>query len=383
MTSQKLYDALQLMVDLDAQLSLQASLNQIRDNLVNLANQPATRDFQTNLTSAMATFSDGVKKLRTEVTPSEFGTIAELGGAEFFDPSIADRIRDSIEHNAMTPMVARDFVQDIATRRAAFLKTVNATLDGLKSLLSTQPPREELAPGEAAFTIPRELFDNQLGKFSKELSFISSMTEHMSEAVTGEIQPVKLEYLASSVPIVAIGAGLGMLTLLGSVINSYLDAWKKVEEIREIREKLKAVGASGAASKEMDERIVSTVDEVVEESTALALSSYKGDSGRRNELEIHLRMDLHRLFGQIERGLTVEIRTNEPINADKSTAAELAALSDLAKNLVFPAAAKTPMLLTSSEILEGDVSSKKATTTKTTKKASTKAQPVAGSKEDE
>jgi hypothetical protein len=376
MTSQKLLEALQLMVDLDAKLKLQASLNQIRDNLANLASQPPTPQVQANLAAGMAAFSAGVSQLRSEITPSQFGTIAELGGEEYFDPSIADKITEQIERNAMTPSVASGFVSELARRRTDFLQTVTTTLNGLKSLTSTQPPGADLAPGEAAFTIPRELFDNQLGKFSKELSFINLMTEHMSEAVTGEIQPVQLEYLASSFPVVAIGADIALLTLLAKVINSFLDAWKKVEEIRDIRERLKAVGASGAAYDEMDERIVVTVEEVVEESTKLALSTYNKDGARKNELENGLRIDLHRLFGQIERGLTVEIRTNEPVNADQPDATESAALADLAKSLVFPVAAKTPMLLTSSEILEGAVSSKKVTTTRTsTKKTATKPPP--------
>src|ERR1035437_8909182 len=272
MTSQKLFEALQLMVDLDAKLKLQTSLDQIKDNLASLAGQPGQTQFQTALTSALLAFTNGAHQFQNEITPSQFGTIAGLGGAEFFDPSIADKIEDKIEHNAMTPTVARDFVLDIAKRRTAFLQTVNTTLDGLKQLLPTKEPEAEFAPGEAAFIIPRDLFHNLLGDFVKELSFISSMTDYMSEAVTGEIQPAKLEYLASSFPVVAIGANLGLLTLLAKVISSFLDAWKKVEEIREIRERLKAVGASGTASEEMDERITTTVEQVVEDSTKLALS---------------------------------------------------------------------------------------------------------------
>jgi hypothetical protein len=169
MTSQKLLEALQLMVNLDAELKLQASLNKIRESLANLAGQPATPQFQTNLASGMSAFSDGVSQLRSRITPSQFGRIAELGGEEYFDPSIADKIRDQIERNAMTPSVASSFVNDITTRRAEFLQTVKATLNGLDDLLSTEPSEEKFAPGEAAFTIPRDLFDNQLGKFSKSL----------------------------------------------------------------------------------------------------------------------------------------------------------------------------------------------------------------------
>src|ERR1035437_5477060 len=106
------------------------------DNLANLASQQATPQIQTNLASGISAFSAGVHQLRSEITPTQFGTIAELGGEEYFDPSIADKIRDQIERNAMTPSVASGFVSDIANRRTAYLQTVNTTLNGLKSLLS-------------------------------------------------------------------------------------------------------------------------------------------------------------------------------------------------------------------------------------------------------
>ncbi len=43
MTTDKLYEILRLMVHLDEELGLQRSLEQIRDSLANLANQPATK----------------------------------------------------------------------------------------------------------------------------------------------------------------------------------------------------------------------------------------------------------------------------------------------------------------------------------------------------
>jgi hypothetical protein len=111
----------------------------------------------------------------------------------------------------------------------------------------------------------------------------------------------------------------------------------------------------------------------VEESTGLTLSTYTKDGGRRNELKNALKIDFQRLFGQIERGLIVEIRMHESANADKSNAAEVQAIADLTKQFIFPIVAVEPLLLTSNEILEGDVSRKTLTTKKTTtQKKSTK-----------
>jgi len=61
------------------------------------------------------------------LSASERAAIAEIGGGEFFDPDLAEKVKASIAANAMTPSVARDFVLDVATRRAEFLRTIKTT----------------------------------------------------------------------------------------------------------------------------------------------------------------------------------------------------------------------------------------------------------------
>jgi hypothetical protein len=373
MTIDKLYEILKLMVDVDDELNLQTSLILIRDNLSNLTNSPATAQYQTALASALSAFSDGADRLPAKIKPSQWTTIEELGGSEYFDPSIAEKVRTSVERNAMTPSVARDFVQDLATRREDFLQTVSTCLKGLTSLLSAGKPTEPLPPAEAFFTIPRNLFGNQLGSFGKEIKFINQLVEHLSEAVTGEMQPVELQALSSSNPTIGIVTVLDALKLLGSIINSFLEAWKKVQKMRNLREQVTEVGLSKTATDEMTEKISTTVEEVVEESTKLSLAGYKHDGSRRNELENALRQDIRRLVGQIERGLTVEIHTREDLDTNQSEKKELQAIADIAQKMQFPNVSNDPMLLTSGQILEGEIVKTRITTKRTTtEKVSTK-----------
>lgn len=372
MTADKLIEILSKMVRLDQELQIQSSLSQIRDALTNLTSSPGAAQQQNILATAMATFSNGAHQLRDQINPSECAAIDELGGSEFFDPGIADKVRDSVERNAMTPSVARDFVQDVASRRETFMERVRSSLDGLKMLLSgSASSRKTIGPGEAAFVIPREIFKNELGSFAKEVNFINQLVEHLSEAATGEVQTVELQSLSSSNPMIAIAAGLGVLKLLGTVINSFLDAWAKIQKMRKVAEDVKELGLSKTASKEMEETILTTVEEVVEQSTRMSLENFSADGSRRNELKNGLRRDIRRLYGQIEIGLTVEIRAHDgKAPSDDESKKDLAALAELAKNMHFPVVSKQPILLTSGEILEGEITRtktvvKKATTEKT------------------
>src|SRR2546425_75850 len=130
MTVNRLYETLKLVGTLDNQLRLQKLLERIRDVLAQLVESPANTQQQTALAAALSEFEKAAAKLRSSITPSQAEAIAELGGAEFFDPEIADKVQASISANAMTPSVASTFVQELAQRRAAFLQTVLATVQG-------------------------------------------------------------------------------------------------------------------------------------------------------------------------------------------------------------------------------------------------------------
>ena len=167
-----------------------------------------------------------------------------------------------------------------------------------------------------------------------------------------------------------MAAGLKAIEALATIVNKFLEAWEKIAKIRRVRAELSEMGMKGAAVEELTEAITTTVDEVVEESTEIVLVNYKGGLERRNELSNALRQDARRLFGQIERGLTVEFRAGPNSSADEEDAKALEIISTLGWQMHFPQIANEPMLLASAEVLEGEIrvvkQSKKTTTHKTT-----------------
>jgi hypothetical protein len=370
MTSEKLYGMLKFLDMLDTKLNLQKSLEAIVTALTNLVSSPAQPQYQSELATALSTFETAAGKLLTSITPSQYSTIKEIGGEGFFEPKIADRVKLSIQTNAMTPSVAKDFVQELATRRSTFLATVRSARQDLEKLGIKESP---LPPDAAdiAFLIPRDIFDNQLGSLAKELTFISRLMQDFNESLTGKAEQVEVEQLSSSVPTVTLMAAAGVISVIGTVINKFLEAWEKIEKIRRIRGELTEMGLKGAAVEELTDQITTTVDEVVEESTELVIKNYNGKEERKQELDNAIRQDTRRLFGQIERGLTVEIRAGAATDkgADDVQKAALEAISNLSRTLEFPTIAKEPILLGNGEILEGEIktikTSKKTTSHKT------------------
>jgi hypothetical protein len=371
MTTERFYETLKYIVELDRNLRLQTGIEAIANNLAALVQSPNQPPTQQALATALEALDAADSSLREELKPSDQEAIREVGGAEFFDPALAASIHASISTNAMTPTVARDYVQGISTRRAAFLATVKQTISGLDELGVVG--REAVAgDADVTFVVPRELFDNKLEKFAKELIFFSRLVEHISEATTGKAEAAILETLSSSTPTVGIFAAVGVISMIATAVNGFLDAWKKVQDFRNTRARLKELGISGKALQEVDERIITIVDEVVETTTTTILLHYPGnDSGRKNELAAAIRQDAHRLFGQIERGLVVQFRAEAaPEESDPAAKAALTNIDRVGRTLTYPTVDTAPLLLSSAEIIEGDI--KVSTTTKTTRRTSKK-----------
>jgi|GEM_PF-6414863 len=375
MTTERLQRILNLILEVDRDTKLQQSLARIAENLTTLSSSPAAIQYQESLANALEELREGAAKLTTLIRPGEAEAIAEIGGAKFFSPSIYDDVREAVERNAMTPSVARDFVQHLVAERSEFLGASRTTVTGLIELLFAESvPMIRAEDGEAAFTIPREIFGNHLGSFAKELQFISQLVQYLNEAVSGTVQEIELTSLSTSTPTVAITTGLDVLLKLGTVIATFLAAWERIQKMRSLREEVKELNASATAVQEFDDKIISTVEEVVEESVRFSLSGYTKKDGRENELRNALSRDFHRLYGQIERGLTVDIRTGEAAGdeGDEATSENRKELENIVQKMRFPGASAHPQLLTAGELLEGDISLKKSKTTKTTKTTTNK-----------
>jgi hypothetical protein len=369
MTADKLYSTLKFIENLDSKLALQKSLDSIREALDNLVSSPAQPQYQSNLATALASFAAAAVKMAEAITPSQRSSIKGMGGEEFFDPAIAEKIKTSVQTNAMTPSVAQGFVQDLATRRSSFLSTVKGARQNLEKL-GIRDSETKAGSADVAFLIPRNLFANELGSLAKELSFISRLMQDYSEAVTGQATQPELEQLSSSIPTVTLLAGLLVLDKLGTVVNKFLEAWEKIQKIRRVRGELTDMGLKGAAVEELTEQITETIDQTVEESVELVVNKYPGDEGRKKELSNAIRQDTRRLFGQIERGLTIELRVGAKSEKDGEDPQLLQGVSDLAKIMQFPIVAQDPILLENGQVLEGDVqvfkTTKKTTTHKVT-----------------
>ena len=85
----------------------------------------------------------------------------EIRGTEIFLAEIASEIDGLIRDNPMTPQVALDKINQIVTRRDAYLTRLRTLQNELREL-GIEPSRMEPGQAELGILLPRELFQNHL-----------------------------------------------------------------------------------------------------------------------------------------------------------------------------------------------------------------------------
>jgi hypothetical protein len=257
-----------------------------------------------------------------------------------------------MEDNPMMPAVVHaesNTLQDQRDDYLLHLRQIEAALDALGF------EESDLEEGEAeiGFQIPRSLFDNELGGFSRELHELRLIIRAFSEISGNAGERIVIRQISTTDPLIYLMLGYLTITKIGNAVKWCLDQWKTLEDIRSLRAStanLKGVPAAQDMVSQFDHIIDQTIETRLRAEAKRLASEAKADASRENELANHLAKALEGLLARIERGMKVDIRVLPPPDsedgaedADVVTAFEnLEAIRD---DLVFPAVGNTEPIL--------------------------------------
>ena len=195
---------------------------------------------------------------------------------------------------------------------------------------------EQLEPGESVvgFTIPREAVGEELERLQKEIRFFGSLVFMVAEVVKGSTaDPVKVRSLQSSDFAIDFAASLAVTVNLATAVDYLVRGLKKLNEIRAVKDKMQELGFEQGLLDELDNRGEAAIDGEIEEVETKIFQDHKiDDQGRVNELRTGITIRLKGLAARLERGYSVEVRTElpaEPTEEDKRKGAAISALSQV------------------------------------------------------
>ncbi|RUW99886.1 hypothetical protein EOA30_23055, partial [Mesorhizobium sp. M8A.F.Ca.ET.059.01.1.1] len=314
MNASRLREILEKALQIDLDLKLRKILNNVTTGLSDVVGSPSDSGHQQTFASAVDQLRTALSEAATLLSPAEVERLRELGAADYFLPTMSEKIATWLAENPATPAVANEKLTELIGARNVFITEAEQLVGHLDHL---DIKVQELEPGEAeiGFLLPRELFGNQFDRLIKELSVVNRIIGAFAEVATGSAETVEVRQISTSDPTFVLGLGLATIVAIGKSITWALDTWKRVDEIRRLKnEAAKVIALKGSAIEELfDKQIKDTVKEEIQKQVAAFLKESQADAGRKNELRTSLTWALESVLARVERGFAVEIRFLPPL----------------------------------------------------------------------
>ena len=195
---------------------------------------------------------------------------------------------------------------------------------------------EQLEPGESVvgFTIPREAVDAKLDRLQKEVLFFGRLVSMVAEVAEGSpAGPIKVRSLQSSDFGIDLLTNISVAASLATAVEYLVRGLKKLNEIRAVKDRMQELGFEQEFLEALDKKGEAAIDAEIEEVDLKIFQDHKiNDAGRVNELRTGIRLHIRGLAARLERGYSVEVRTElpaEPTKDDKQKEAAISVLSQV------------------------------------------------------
>ena len=195
---------------------------------------------------------------------------------------------------------------------------------------------EQLNPGESVvgFTIPREAVGEELDRLQKEVKFFGSLVSMVAEVVEGSPgRQVKVRSLQSSDFAIDLVTNISVAAGLATAVEYLVRGLKKLNEIRVVKDLMHGLGFEQEFLDKLDKKGEASIDAEIEEINLKIFQDHKiNDKGRINELRTGISLRLGGLAARLERGYSVEVRTElpaEPTEGEEQKGAVISALSQV------------------------------------------------------
>jgi hypothetical protein len=351
MNCERLYEIAEQLLVVESKYDIQSSLQQLLNDMQQLASNPNQPQFQTQYASRFQEFQAAWKRMESSFDPQKQTLLREIGAAPFFLDDVPGEIDLTARENPHTPTVTQQKIQSILTARENYLADIREIRDRLKKV-GIQPYKLEPNSAEIGLLIPRGLFHSMFDELIKELGTINRIIRTFSEVATGSGEPVEVHQISTSDPIFFLGLSAETASLMGHALTWAIATWASVEGIRKLRsETQKNKSFTEAEIKTFFEsKVESTIEAAIEQKVIDMLGPPKKEAGRSKEQRTDLAWALESILTRVERGMTMELRFLPPAqeeNAESTAVPEpkvFQELREIVPQLSFSASDPSPIL---------------------------------------
>jgi hypothetical protein len=216
--------------------------------------------------------------------------------------------------------VHRVFTEDFASRSSALAKLNEIAADVQKkiteatqavqnlSALGAKVPAPSADEAEVAFVLPNSIDVSNLELIQRELKIIDQLLRTISELTGDGGGSARVEEISKGSFVVVVLASLPTALVLLKVVDGILGIWQRVIDLKLKLKELEQLQVPQSTLDDLqghiDGRLTQGVQTLAKE---IVGESKTVEEGRRNELEIKLRISAKQLAARIDTGATVEV----------------------------------------------------------------------------
>ena len=305
------------------QSGVRTTLNQLNNDLTNLASSPQNVDYQRSV-------SDGRNSLEEALTESKMSgfppiwleALAELGLDDLLPEIIREEVDDVFDRNQMTPAAAQEAIQDINKRFQKSEAMLAALVDSMDDL-GIREERAEPGVPELIFSIPRPAVHEEARKLGEEIAYIPRLFRPFEELATGSATELKVSSISSSSYTIYIPMLPATALAVAHSLKWLLDRYEQILRIRDLHKGLREEDVPKSALRGVEDHSNSVMEKGIKTLTEQLLKQYAADmeDGRKRELKVLITDSLNGLASRIDIGYSIEVIA-EPLPGSDSEASD-------------------------------------------------------------
>ncbi|MBL1244589.1 MAG: hypothetical protein COA39_009435 [Sulfurimonas sp.] len=298
------------LVEENSRLKIVGHLQNIITALNSIVTQPNQPQHQANLTTYLNNFYQAVSNSNVnELSPAWYQILVELNIYDIFGNILKERVENILNTNSITPANAKQELDLIFNKLNITIKGFENTVQGLKSL---NIGYNELEQGECeiGILIPRSFIDNNLENFGKEIKELTFIFNNFSEFFHGKKIPLELKALSTTDPLITFATITTIAAGIAKTTGFIIDNYKKLLEIKKLKNELKNQGLSETELKGIDDHSNDYMAKKIDELIEALDKEYNiiSDNGRKKEVLNGLRISLNKIANRIDSGFNFEVR---------------------------------------------------------------------------
>ena len=262
----------------------------------------------TTASSASAALSQAIQvtgEVLGNLTATQRREVTSLNADRYFSDMLVSELAELANQVEAAPTVANATLKQLTEERGKFVDGLRVTVRTFDTLrISGDEP--EPGSAELEVLIPRDLFDNDLRLFQRELDVLYKIVWPFYELNNETVERIEIRTISTSDPFLVLRVTAAVAIALGTAVKLCLDILNGAYGLRQaMREARGSRMVDDETITKIEQGIQDRLEMRIAEISEQTMRNFNGEEGRRNELESQANRSISLLIERLDHGMQI------------------------------------------------------------------------------